>query len=257
MLRDTEINNSILYLGREAGKYIMEDIKKASRSIKIVTPYASSDFIKEIRKKAENNVEVSLIISSDIGSKNLDKNGYEDRFKSLRELIHQARSTDHKLQNKRNKGLLYTKILFITASVIAVSGILCKYLFISLTALPLIYLVRKSFRKIKIYSYSYNTTINLRIIKSPYDGESMKFDNDKHLVHAKMYIIDDEVAYIGSINFTHSAFWYNYESRIKITDKNDIKRLIEEFDYLFSNDRLCCLSMSEKARFAGYKEPEN
>ena len=257
MIRDTKINNSVLYVGRRAGKYIMNDIKRASKSIKIVTPYISSDFIKEIKKKAQNGVEVSLIISSDIGSNNVDHNGYEDKFKSLRELIHQEKSTDPKLLRKRNKGLFYTKILFIIISLLAISGIFYQYLLSSLACIPLIYFIRKSYQKIKIYSYSYYTTINLRIIHSPYGRENQNLNPDQHLLHAKIYIIDDKIAYVGSVNFTHSAFWYNYELRLKIIDEKGIRKLLKEFDYLFNNDTLSYMSIAEKAKLAGFREPEN
>ncbi len=43
------------------------------------------------------------------------------------------------------------------------------------------------------------------------------------IMHAKLLIIDDETVYLGSTNFTNSAFSSNFEILVKIKDKTTAK----------------------------------
>jgi len=54
-------------------------------------------------------------------------------------------------------------------------------------------------------------------------------------LHSKIYIIDEKILYLGSLNFTYSGTTTNYESRIRITDINVIKKTMYEFRDLFTN----------------------
>ena len=45
----TSSNRNHIYIGREAGKEIHEKIKNAKKSVKVVSPYLSPDYIKDLR----------------------------------------------------------------------------------------------------------------------------------------------------------------------------------------------------------------
>jgi phosphatidylserine/phosphatidylglycerophosphate/cardiolipin synthase-like enzyme len=49
-------------------------------------------------------------------------------------------------------------------------------------------------------------------------------------------LIDDGIAYLGSLNFTGNGTKNNYETRIRIEDRKAIKELVGEFDALFHNE---------------------
>ena len=51
-----------------------------------------------------------------------------------------------------------------------------------------------------------------------------------------MYLIDDGIAYLGSLNFTGNGTKNNYETRIRIEDRKAVKDLLVEFDALFHNE---------------------
>jgi phosphatidylserine/phosphatidylglycerophosphate/cardiolipin synthase-like enzyme len=51
-------------------------------------------------------------------------------------------------------------------------------------------------------------------------------------VHTKLYIIDDEIAYSGSLNFTMKGMTENHESCLTISDREVVKDLIVYFDRL-------------------------
>lgn len=57
-------------------------------------------------------------------------------------------------------------------------------------------------------------------------------------IHGKIYLIDDSVAYLGSLNFTSSGTKHNYETRIKTTDKQAILKIRDEINDLFNNSNL-------------------
>lgn len=54
-------------------------------------------------------------------------------------------------------------------------------------------------------------------------------------VHSKIYLIDDQIAYVGSMNFTEKGMKYNHESRIRFVNEETVQKLTKEFDDLFTN----------------------
>jgi phospholipase D/transphosphatidylase len=70
------------------------------------------------------------------------------------------------------------------------------------------------------FEYSIRKNLNLHILKKGYP------------LHSKIYIIDNKIAYLGSLNCTDSGFRYNHETRIKTKDKkfiSDLNKLYKEF----------------------------
>jgi phosphatidylserine/phosphatidylglycerophosphate/cardiolipin synthase-like enzyme len=65
-------------------------------------------------------------------------------------------------------------------------------------------------------------------------GCKAKNPMSKHLVHAKIMIIDDRHLVIGSHNYTQSAFTMNREASIIIRDFADIGPILNFFNSLFS-----------------------
>ena len=54
-------NKDSIYIGKEAGKEILSEIKNAKKSVKIVSPYTSPDYIKELISLHKKGVDVTLI----------------------------------------------------------------------------------------------------------------------------------------------------------------------------------------------------
>jgi len=57
-------------------------------------------------------------------------------------------------------------------------------------------------------------------------------------IHSKIYLIDDKIAYMGSLNFTSSGTKHNYETRIRTEDASAIKEIKDEFYQLMNNFHL-------------------
>ncbi len=63
-------------------------------------------------------------------------------------------------------------------------------------------------------------------------GIKVYFDSPYRTTHAKVVIIDRRIVYIGSHNFTQSAFKYNHEVSVRIVSPAFAKRLINYFGIL-------------------------
>ncbi|KMQ69454.1 hypothetical protein ACM39_03075 [Chryseobacterium sp. FH2] len=87
---------------------------------------------------------------------------------------------------------------------------------------------------------------------SPNSGNSF----NTTFIHSKIYIIDDEIAYMGSLNFTGSGVKENHETRIRTSDPNAVAKIIEEVKEVFYNSNLA----ERDIQFWGsqlYEEPVN
>ncbi len=62
-----------------------------------------------------------------------------------------------------------------------------------------------------------------------------KKKNKFGIMHAKLVIIDDDIVYLGSTNWTKSAFHSNYEILVKITDQTTTKLYQYYFDEILGN----------------------
>ena len=91
--------------------------------------------------------------------------------------------------------------------------------------------IELNIKNIKIFNYNYSQLFPFKVFKSQYTDKENGI-----LIHAKLYIIDDKIAYLGSLNFTYSGVKGNYESRLKTVDKNVINKLIEEFCSLMNSN---------------------
>jgi len=51
------------------------------------------------------------------------------------------------------------------------------------------------------------------------NGVNVRLDNDDTTDHMKLLIIDDEIVYVGSHNWSESALYYSNETSVKIVSK--------------------------------------
>ena len=57
-------------------------------------------------------------------------------------------------------------------------------------------------------------------------------------LHEKLYIIDDEIVYSGSFNFTNAGVNNNMETAITIKDPGTVSEIVSYFDRLFKTDSI-------------------
>lgn len=92
--------------------------------------------------------------------------------------------------------------------------------------------IKESFKKIESLNKDLYEITYTKVFKN------IEFTEDNKEVHnyphVKLYIIDD-IAYLGSLNFTHKAFFSNIESLIKIEDKEAVEELKKFFLDMYNN----------------------
>src|SRR5690606_10728568 len=101
-------------------------------------------------------------------------------------------------------------------------GLLGQILLYGIIPILLLILFRNFYKnKIKnyrIFNYKYSQLFPFKVFVSPDKVDTYK----NTFIHGKIYIIDDEIVYMGSLNFTGSGTKENYETRIRTTDNNAV-----------------------------------
>jgi len=248
--------NCDIYIGKGAGKKLLEDLRSASRSIKIVSPFLSPFLITELIESKKKGIDIRLITMDEIED-------YKDSSyrKNIYQLIRQNCWLDKSAQQVRDKWkkiaryLLGGAIFFTTLVIIL---FICLYdvrtllgILPALILFLLYMLYKKKIKMKRIYSYDYFQLFPFKVYKSP----NRHSDSDM-FIHSKIYIIDDKIVYLGSLNFTSSGTKHNYETRVRTTDRDTVNKIRDEFNDLFSNSRLPEVNIQSWGRSL-YREPIN
>jgi len=230
-------NKDHIYIGREAGKEIHEKIKNARTSVKVVSPYLSPDYIKELINLYKKGIKVTLITCDKI-----ENNSYSDFRPS--DLIKKEKVQDEK--SKKLKKFLFNSFIwsFIISMLFTVPAFVFSmpfifagiFLFASIIALV-------SSKVISNYSFKYEPIFRIKV----FDSASGKNRRSTELIHSKIFVIDEEIAFLGSINFTYSGFKTHYETTIKVEDKNAVRDISQEVESLYSSKDLKAKSVEEWA----------
>lgn len=247
--------NCDIYIGKGAGKKLLNDIRSARKSIRIVSPYLSPFLISELINFRKRNLEVELITTDNI------EDFYGNYVKNILQLIIQNRETNIEAVEKREKWSGISKIL--TYINIGLLMILIGVAYFNreiqigfgLIPMAVIFLViglyKNKIKNKRIYFYWYSQLFPFKVYMSPNTT-----DMSDTFIHGKIYLIDDQIAYLGSLNFTASGTKHNYETRIRTTDPKAIKEIKEEFYQLLNHSNL----PERDIQYWGkqlYKEPIN
>ena len=244
-----------LYIGTGAGRKLIEDIGNAKRSVKVVSPFLSPLLTKELIDLHYRDIEVRLVTMDTIK----DFHGPGQRI--LHQLILQDRALDFKREALRSKwikrkrmlryffilmALLFGAIAIWERDLIVLWGLLPL-----LAVWPFIWNHSSKIRNTKIYRYSYRQLFPFKIVAT---SNSQSYSHP--FIHEKMYLIDGEIAFLGSLDFLDNGTNDSYGIQIRITDQNVIKELVDEFDALFKNSDYPELDITEWGRKL-YSEPKN
>lgn len=232
-------NNAVcdIYIGKSAGAKLLQDIRNAKRNVKIVSPYLSPSLIKELIFLHNKGINISLITSDEIE----DFYGYD---KNINKLIVQKRHTDEKAKQSRDSLISLSGTLLFT--IIGLAIVLVPLIFLlkewklayGFILVVLLFFVRdfivRQIKNKRIYHYTYKQLFPFKVFISPNNGNSF----NKTFIHSKIYVIDDEVAYMGSLNFTGKGIKDNHETRIRTADLHAVAKIVEEVNEIFFNPNL-------------------
>lgn len=225
-------NNDEVFIGKGAGLELLKDIKSAKGSVKVVSPYLSAGYIEDLIKKRKQNVNVMLITSDNLE----EGDGHYSKLKHT-DVIHQKRHVDEKARLRRSKGLRncgFSLLLLVLYWRVPMSFV--SQLFLTVVTASVIVGFFLRYYGMRVYTYDYFTDLDLKVFYSQYSKDSGR--KGDHLIHSKVYVIDEKVAYVGSVNWTHSGVQKNYECIVKVKDPNAVKRISEEVDEIYNSDRL-------------------
>ena len=228
----TSSNNDKIYIGRNAGKELLELIKSAKKSVKIVSPYLSSSYVKELIELSKRGREVMLITCDKIVD---ERSRYSDVKTS--DLVKEKKILLPENEKTRKRGVFIGLMVFLLSLILFPVGFLMDMNEIMLSVSVIIFVI-----SVIILGYYYLFVENYRIEYEPifrmkvFDSHSGKNPLSTELVHSKIYIIDEERAYLGSANFSYSGFKTHYETLIEIKDNKAIKDISDEVERLYSSN---------------------
>lgn len=247
--------NCDIYIGKGAGKKLKDDMYNAKRSVKIISPYLSPYLISELINLKHRGIDVQLITVDKI------EDYYGAYEKNMHKLIKQHSYLDQTAKTKRDKWIKISRILLMSAIALLLGTIaLFSYLqnfkvlvgiIPTLVILLAYFILREKIKKKRIYNYNYSQLFPFKVFMSPETHPQCDT-----FIHGKIYLIDDSIAYLGSLNFTASGTKHNYETRIRTVDKEAVDKIKKEFHTLF-NDPMMPERCIQRWGQLLYKEPIN
>lgn len=243
---NTHSSNDDIYIGRHAGEDILNEIKNAKKSVKIVSPYLTGSFVQEIINLHNKGIQITLITADNITE---EKNSYSN-FNNMN-LVKTEKIVDEKLEKVRKNGIYYSKIAF-ALSIVSFALFFVFQVFIILTALLFL-------AGIIIYIY-FSMIETSKIIYAPlfrikvFDSKSGDKPYSTQLIHSKIFVIDDKVCFLGSANFTYSGFKTHYETVICINDVKAVRDISHEVEMLYNSNELRSKPVEEWAKNNGNNE---
>ena len=233
-----------VYIGRSAGSELYHQLLAAKRSVVAMAPYIKPLFARKLVEAAERGVDVVLVTSEDAAR----------RREVVATLVEQVRHTSRSRRRWRRVGLLVSALLLLSSAaawlVVATHGALLDASY----TLPTGVIGFLGCRMIRVHSYGYRFRLpRVKVIASPYYKDDDASEGSPLMVHAKVYVIDDEVAYLPSFNLTPEGFFDNFESCVRI-EGPDVRRVLGSVEALLANQTLRVLDAAALGR-GFYAEP--
>ena len=223
-------NNDRIFLGRNAGEELIRAIKDAKSSVKIVSPYLSSSYVKELVELSKKGKKVTLITCDKLVDKG---NRYSDLDAS--ELVKETKTISPEKEKIRKTGMFFGLIaLLISLALFSVSLFVQTGVFISIPIFLISSLVLGYYFLMSSSKIEYAPIFRIKV----FDSTSGNRQGSAELIHAKIYVIDEKVAYLGSANFSYSGFKKHYESLIEIQDSKAVKEISNEVEALYNSNFL-------------------
>src|SRR3989344_5163653 len=189
----TSSSKDNIFLGRKVGIELLKDIKNARKSVKIVSPYLSPSYLEELVKLKKSGVDITLVTAD-----NLEQG--ESAYSSFKhsDVIKQREIVDEDKIRARRKGIVISLTVFVISLLLFVVTVVIPFLiypFVFIMGASLISSIYFYFKK--GHRYEYYSLFRIKVFDSK-SGENPKSTN---LIHSKVYVIDEETAYLGSANF--------------------------------------------------------
>lgn len=212
--------SAALYVGQKAGAEVWGCLGQARHSVSVVSPFLAPGHVNLLAQLSARGVDVTLVTT--------EKLFESEAFGAIGEnLVWQEPHANEDARRRRQRGMRYSLLAALAFCVVALLGaVLGRYvLILALLGVPVSVVAFRYFRAIATYSYSYHSRLaRLKVIVGSPRG-SHQGAGETPLVHAKLYVIDGEVAYLGSLNFTGSGFFRHFETCVRIDEPAAVESL--------------------------------
>ncbi len=213
-----------IYIGTDAGIRVLEDIESAESSVRIVSPYLSSGMVDKLMQLYRRGVSVELLTMAE--SKDALRPHMDELF----------------IRPKRRIGGMFRGIMVCTwvlLPVVVIGAILQllrhnaglfkgitlpgwidkisgESLLVVAGALLLYILLYKLCLRItrNLPAFQYTLLFPIRVFKP----------KGRALVHSKVYIIDNRIIYLGSLNFSRNGMEKSFETHMRSEDMELIEK---------------------------------
>lgn len=244
--------NVDIYIGAGTGKKLLEDLNAAKHSIKVVSPYISASFIKRLIYLSEKGISVSLVASDDV---------VQYKSETLKCIKAALRQETHIIESgvKKKKRLSSYRIFLIVLICISLLVFFyAPYISFLVKCIPFLIIIlfvinESKIKKTRIYNYSYRQIFPFKIYINP-NKSALHFSNI--FIHSKIYVIDDQIAYLGSMNLTANGMGNNIETRIRTTDKETVFGLSTFVDSLINNEEKNFIDLNTLGSKLFYEPPK-
>ncbi len=223
-------------MGLNAGKTLMEAISQARHELLVLSPLLTAVQLQLLIKMHERGVKVNLITTIRDGNIG-NVEGYDYRTELIRQHKHKDKQAEEKKEHLR--GLISFLVLALPVFVLSAALTYFYYhtyawaVLLVLAIFSVLFLLAciSELARTSVYRYTYKTIFPIRVFIDP--GNRKIRNASKHFIHAKLFIIDREVAFLGSADFTCSSLLQNYESVVRTEDPVAIRELQAEVQKLF------------------------
>ncbi|MPZ18260.1 MAG: hypothetical protein GEV06_10155 [Luteitalea sp.] len=224
--------------GRRAGDRAWREIQGATTSIIVVSPFLTRELVEQLEPRHQAGVRITLIASDAIC----------EQPALAATLLRQDRHVRPGVQRWRATvacvslfvGVLCTAWLSVAQGVSALAPVLELSGGILLAAAGLAYAAY-----LHPYRYEYHWRFAAqRTIAARSEGDP----SFTPMLHAKLYVIDEAVAYVGSANFTKSGFFLNVEALVRMTDPVVVRQIADAAQGLLTDNSLRELGPEEIGR---------
>jgi len=163
-----------IYVGRSAGKMLKRDIEFSQKSVKVISPFLSPDYINMLIQQKKHGIDVRLITSDEIE----DYKNFRKNERIITQLIQQERHVDTKAKRVRDKMIKANKVilaLWIAGFVLSFYSFDNNFpetIWIFGAAIILLItfgIMQTNIRTKTIYSYSYHELFPFRVFTSPWN----------------------------------------------------------------------------------------
>lgn len=229
---ETDFPKAHVYVGTRAGGPIKTSLENATKSIDVLVPYLTRNFLEILLRKQREGVSVTLVTSTECHS------NPQERRAIFQMLTEQKRHEVPGARGKAARFRLYSLFLLLLAGVSAYAQASRQllpnmpgvYVFAGVCAVASFLLFNEA-GNMRLYTYSYIPRINFTAYVPWASGRG----NDCVFAHAKVFVVDERLVHLGSVNLTAAGFVHNIEVRTDLSDStagrhtaNQIRAMIEQ-----------------------------